>query len=323
MVLAAAIVLSAASCSTDSERFRGPSRSSDGRPVGDLTGTTAEIPAPAPAINASTLPPPQSTQPVAAPLPPPAGQMSANAPSAPAQQAAGASAASGSNSLPKHQVVSGDTLRKIARRYQVPVTELAAANKILPKAKLRMGDQLVIPPRPMQMASTPAPNWSAGSLNPNAAAPVNNARKIAPTPDLSAEKKANSATALMFRWPVRGRIISGFGPKPGGQENAGINFAVPEGTPVKAAEEGVVVYASNELKTYGNLVLIRHTNGFVTAYAHVSEILVKRDDVVKRGQVIAKSGQTGNVATPQLHFEIRKGSTPVDPMPYLDRSPAA
>ena len=120
-----------------------------------------------------------------------------------------------------------------------------------------------------------------------------------------------------FRWPVRGRVIAGFGPKPNGLQNDGINLAVPEGTPVKAADDGIVAYAGNELKGYGNLVLVRHSNGFVTAYAHASEIMVKRGDQVRRGQVIAKSGQTGNVSSPQLHFEIRKGSTPVDPTQYL------
>ena len=132
-------------------------------------------------------------------------------------------------------------------------------------------------------------------------------------------KTAEPAGSLpSFRWPVRGRIIAGFGPKPNGLQNDGINLAVPEGTPIKAAEDGVVAYAGNELKGYGNLVLVRHANGFVTAYAHASEILVKRGDTVKRGQVIAKSGQTGNVTSPQLHFEIRKGSTPVDPAQYLN-----
>jgi murein DD-endopeptidase MepM/ murein hydrolase activator NlpD len=128
-------------------------------------------------------------------------------------------------------------------------------------------------------------------------------------------------TAAMptFRWPVRGRVITAFGPKPSGQQNDGINVAVPEGTPIKAAEDGVVAYAGNELKSYGNLVLVRHSNGYVTAYAHASEITVKRDDHVKRGQIIGKAGQTGSVAAPQLHFEIRKGSTPIDPMPFLDK----
>ena len=105
--------------------------------------------------------------------------------------------------------------------------------------------------------------------------------------------------------------------RPSGQQNDGINVAVPEGTPIKAAEDGVVAYAGNELKGYGNLVLVRHANGFVTAYAHASEMMVKRGETVKRGQVIAKAGQTGNVTAPQLHFEIRKGSTPVDPTQYL------
>jgi murein DD-endopeptidase MepM/ murein hydrolase activator NlpD len=116
-----------------------------------------------------------------------------------------------------------------------------------------------------------------------------------------------------FRWPARGRIIQAF--KSGG--NDGINIAVPEGTSVKAAESGYVAYAGNELKRYGNLVLIRHPNGFVSAYANMSEIEVKRGDTVKRGQTIAKSGQSGDVATPQLHFELRKGTTPVDPTQFL------
>ncbi len=117
-----------------------------------------------------------------------------------------------------------------------------------------------------------------------------------------------------FRWPARGRVISGFSGKGG---NEGINISVPEGTPVKAAEGGTVAYAGNELKGYGNLVLIRHPNGYVSAYAHNGALSVKRGDAVKRGQVVATSGQTGNVASPQLHFELRKGSTPVDPSPYL------
>jgi len=131
-------------------------------------------------------------------------------------------------------------------------------------------------------------------------------------PMTSAEADA-AGVAPEFRWPARGRIIEGF--KVGG--NDGINIAVPEGTSVRAAESGVVAYAGDELKGYGNLVLIRHPNGFVTAYANNGELDVKRGDTVKRGQIIAKSGQSGNVNSPQLHFELRKGSTPVDPTSYL------
>ena len=116
-----------------------------------------------------------------------------------------------------------------------------------------------------------------------------------------------------FRWPARGRIIQGF--KAGKSE--GIRIAVPEGTAVKAAEGGTVAYAGSELKNYGNLVLIRHPNGFVSAYAHNGELMVKRGDTVKRGQVVAKSGQSGDVSSPQLEFQLRKGSTPVDPTQYL------
>lgn len=127
--------------------------------------------------------------------------------------------------------------------------------------------------------------------------------------------KQEDAVSADFRWPARGRVIAGYSGK---GANEGINIAVPEGTPVKAAEGGVVAYAGSELKGYGNLVLIRHPNGYVSAYAHNGELNVKRGETVKRGQVVAKSGQTGNVASPQLHFELRKGSTPVDPVPYLN-----
>ena len=138
--------------------------------------------------------------------------------------------------------------------------------------------------------------------------------RITPTAPVETAQQADAnGTSPEFRWPARGRIIQGF--KAGG--NDGINISVPEGTSVRAAENGVVAYAGSELKGYGNLVLIRHPNGFVSAYANNGELDVKRGDTVKRGQVIAKSGQSGNVNSPQLHFELRKGSTPVDPTAYL------
>ena len=143
-------------------------------------------------------------------------------------------------------------------------------------------------------------------------------KKVAvdPTPTASlpsASEKTSANGNPEFRWPAHGRIIQGF--KSGG--NDGINIAVPEGTSVKAAESGVVAYAGSEIKGFGNLVLIRHPNGYVSAYANNGDIEVKRGEQVKRGQTIAKSGQSGNVASPQLHFELRKGSTPVDPTRYL------
>ena len=134
----------------------------------------------------------------------------------------------------------------------------------------------------------------------------------------SGERLSSDVGGGAFIAPVSGRIIEGFGQTGNGQRNDGINIAAAAGTPIHAAADGTVSYAGNELKGYGNLILIKHDDGYVTAYAHASELLVKRGDTIKRGQVIAKSGQTGEVASPQLHFEIRKGSTPVDPLQFLN-----
>lgn len=140
--------------------------------------------------------------------------------------------------------------------------------------------------------------------------------KAEPVKEAPTTETANADEAS-FRWPAKGRVISGFGTRGTGGANDGINIALPEGTPVRAAEGGTVVHADDALKGYGKLVLIRHPNGFVSVYAHNGELNVKRGESVKRGQVIAKSGQTGNVTAPQLHFELRKGSTPVDPTKLL------
>jgi murein DD-endopeptidase MepM/ murein hydrolase activator NlpD len=167
------------------------------------------------------------------------------------------------------------------------------------------------PVKPVQTAEVETkaePAKPAATPQPSAYAPA--ATAVESTGSIS------KADVVEFRWPARGRVISGFGTQ-NGTGNDGINISLPEGTPVKAAEGGTVAYAGNELKGYGNLVLIKHDNGWVSAYAHNGEIKVRRGEQVKRGQVIATSGQTGNVQSPQLHFELRKGSTPVDPMPHL------
>ncbi len=225
-----------------------------------------------------------------------------------------------------HVVAPGETLNSIARLYRKPVAVIARANNLAPDTRVRVGDHIVIPDvreRPAPITSridTPAADQTAGPSLATVESP-HSARVATPTAPTAEDNPIKAATAASempsFRWPVRGRIIAAFGPKPNGLQNDGINLAVPEGTPIKAAEDGVVAYAGNELKGYGNLVLIRHANGFVTAYAHASEILVKRGETVKRGQVIARAGETGNVTSPQLHFEIRKGATPVDPAQYL------
>jgi murein DD-endopeptidase MepM/ murein hydrolase activator NlpD len=222
-----------------------------------------------------------------------------------------------------HVVAPGETLRSIGRLYGKPVLVLAKANNIPPDFMVRVGQRIVIPDVQAGQGAAVAPRTTALPAGPDLATAESphSARVATPEPPAqeSTLKTAEPAGGLpSFRWPVRGRVIAGFGPTPNGLQNDGINLAVPEGTPVKAAEDGVVAYAGNELKGYGNLVLVRHSNGFVTAYAHASDILVKRGEAVKRGQVIAHSGQTGNVTSPQLHFEIRKGATPVDPSQYLN-----
>jgi murein DD-endopeptidase MepM/ murein hydrolase activator NlpD len=230
-----------------------------------------------------------------------------------------------------HVVAQGDTLSKISRLYGKPVSEIAKANNIQATSKINVGDRLVIPgvrvsaakPRatPAPVAQTPSaspakPPSAPPPKEPEATAAVHSPAQSAPTK----ETGSGEATGALpkFRWPANGRVISAYGPTTNGQQNDGINIALPENTPVKAAEDGVVAYAGNELKGYGNLVLVRHPNGYVTAYAHAKELLVKRGDQVKRGQPIARSGQTGNVNAPQLHFEIRKGASPLDPMKFLN-----
>jgi murein DD-endopeptidase MepM/ murein hydrolase activator NlpD len=238
-----------------------------------------------------------------------------------------------------HVVNKGDTLLSIARRNHIPVGELAKANGIDSSASLKLGTKLTVP-GPRTAAAAPVAQPAVVATAPAAAplaAPATKMAAVTPDPQQKARlaqaaptaeetaaenpvKAAADATGALptFRWPVRGKVVTGYGAKTNGKSNDGINLAVPEGTPVKAAEDGVVAYSGNELKGYGNLVLIRHSNGYVTAYAHASELMVKRGDTIKRGQIIAKSGQSGEVGSPQLHFEIRKGSSPVDPLQFLN-----
>ena len=239
-----------------------------------------------------------------------------------------------------HVVNRGDTLMSIARRNQVPVAELARANHLDQSAKLSLGMKLTVPgtksasiaPAAQPVAAAPAQPVATvaapATKLASAGGPPQSARLASATTNVVEEKpvveavsvKPSEATGALptFRWPVRGKVITSYGAKTNGKSNDGINLAVPEGTPVKAAEDGIVAYSGNELKGYGNLVLVRHSNGYVTAYAHASELMVKRGDTIKRGQIIAKSGQSGEVGSPQLHFEIRKGSSPVDPLQFLN-----
>ena len=293
--------------------YKGPRALSPGQQLIIPHPATAAAPAPAPAMA------PVAAAPAMAPAAKPVAVMAAPASS--------------------HFVNRGDTLASIARKNHISSAELARANGLDPAAKLKLGTKLTVPgAKTAAVATPPVAAAPVAAAQPAAAVATVPATKVAAAamPQQSVrmaqattnveEKavetpvKAAEATGALptFRWPVRGKVITSYGAKTNGKSNDGINLAVPEGTPVKAAEDGVVAYSGNELKGYGNLVLVRHSNGYVTAYAHASELLVKRGDTIKRGQVIAKSGQSGEVASPQLHFEIRKGSSPVDPLQFLN-----
>lgn len=235
-----------------------------------------------------------------------------------------------------YTVQRGDSISKIARDRDVSLEKLIAANDLKRPYTLQPGEILKVPGKKQTTVARtqgrvrlaargsnvplPSTNPSRGGSSDrqpaktSIAAPRPQQKVAARTENLP---KPEPMAGNQFRWPVKGRIVAGFGPKAGGKHNDGINVAVPKGTSIKAAENGVVAYAGSELEPYGNLILIRHSNNWVTAYAHNDELLVKRGDTVQRGQVVAKAGQSGSVSQPQLHFELRKGSKPVDPLSYM------
>ncbi len=229
-----------------------------------------------------------------------------------------------------HVVRPGETLYSLGRTYSMRPHDIAAANGLSMTQGLNVGQRVNIPGGG---SSSPIANSAPNRLpqqNLATKAPVTQqpmqqtAVMQQPEPVLQQETQIEQVdNATGFRWPVKGRVISQFGTKPNKTRNEGINIAVPEGTGVRAAEAGVVAYAGNELKGYGELVLVRHQNGWVTAYAHNKELLVKRGDAVRRGDVIAKAGKTGSVTSPQVHFEVRQGATAVDPLKYLSSQTAS
>jgi murein DD-endopeptidase MepM/ murein hydrolase activator NlpD len=186
-------------------------------------------------------------------------------------------------------------------------------------------------PMPAKPAAAP-PQGASGSAAPpqgaSGSARAPNTASAGPAAAGDARTEAAAAGARLPRgallpWPVRGRVLAGYGTAQGGGHNDGINIAAPRGTPVRAVDAGVVAYSGNELRGYGNLVLVKHRSGLISAYAHCEELLVKRGDKVGRGQVIAKVGATGGVAEPQLHFELRRGQRAVDPREFLTPAPSA
>ncbi|WP_411818689.1 peptidoglycan DD-metalloendopeptidase family protein [Hyphococcus sp. DH-69] len=218
-----------------------------------------------------------------------------------------------------HTVRSGETLYGISRASGVPVSNIASANNLRAPYTLSVGQRLVIPQAPVTAFDRPA-------TSPTPAKTQRTVERESKPTDLgdisrtvSYTKPEATSDKSLFSWPVRGAIISEYGSGNLGRRNDGVNIAAPVGSPVRAAADGQVVYRGSELEGFGNLLLVKHQDGFVTAYAHNDAMLVKKGDYVRKGQLIAKVGQTGAVTTPQLHFEIRQDSKTVDPVALLGK----
>ena len=246
-------------------------------------------------------------------------------------------------------VQKGDTLSVLARHFKLDFNTFAATNNKKPPYVLRVGERLTLSgghggtttvaaaspggtPGPLVVTSPnagPQPGTGA-SVRKGGPPPGSEPAPAAPSAQVAAAPSAGPAmTAAVppppssragstFLWPVKGEVLAEFGPLANkGQHNDGINIAAPKGTPVRAAENGTVAYVGNELRGFGNLLLIKHADGWITAYAHNDHLMVKRGERVRRGQTIATVGSSGSVTVPQLHFEIRHGTEAVNPMDYL------
>lgn len=226
-----------------------------------------------------------------------------------------------------YTVRSGDTISEIADEYGLSENSLVAYNRLDNRNRIYVGQVLRIPRNGYVPTARPSPRpYRAAPRREYARRTVphrrhHHERKVyarrAPARPARVEEAQAYSAPLRFRWPLSGRVISSFGRTANGGRNDGINIAATVGEPIRAAATGRVIYAGNELKGYGNLVLIRHDDGYVTAYAHAERISVTRGTHVKKGQVIGYAGSTGNVRRPQLHFEIRRGVRPVNPRPLL------
>ena len=226
-----------------------------------------------------------------------------------------------------HTVFTGDTVFAVSRKYNVDMRTLVELNNLKPPYQLKRGQTLKIPNSSSGKANTAEKNLRT-VFSAQKAFVFSPFPKPRPSESTRLEKKRTRKNNTFlpkpsgrggkyFLWPVRGTIISRFGPRRGGLHNDGINIAAPRGAPVFASENGVVAYAGNGIKGFGNLLLVSHSDGWTTAYAHIDKVLVKKGDTVKRGETIGTIGTSGKVNRPQLHFEIRKGSRAIDPMREL------
>lgn len=215
-----------------------------------------------------------------------------------------------------HIVSKGDTLYNISKKYDVDITSLSKVNKLGKPYAISIGDKLVLP------ASLGSDDYVETKQTTYKKQPTQNNKKVAvsnknyKTPQRKAPIAVRSASAK-YVWPVKGPIISSFGSMGNGKKNDGINIKASEGEKVVAADKGTVVYAGNELKGFGNLVLIKHADTSITAYAHNYKIHVRKGQSVYKGQQISSVGMTGGVNFPQLHFEVHINKKPVNPKIYL------
>jgi murein DD-endopeptidase MepM/ murein hydrolase activator NlpD len=226
-------------------------------------------------------------------------------------------------SLPLSQtytVVVGDTLYSISRRYGVSMSLLSRVNRLNPPGKILVGQKLSLPGAIVHPSSVAVKNALSPSMEETESSSITVKKQgtsgdIPRKPTFYASPPPRSSSR--FHMPLQGKVVSVYGPGNGGLHNDGINIMASKGASVEAAENGVVVYAGNELQGFGNLLLIKHAGGWTSAYAHNDSIIVKRGQKVKRGEMVAHAGSTGSVSKPQLHFELRHGAHAVDPTKYL------
>ncbi len=205
-----------------------------------------------------------------------------------------------------HVVEKGDTLYNISKRYNVDMPTLSRTNDLRAPFTLKIGQKLLMPGSIVSKKQT-----TVSVASNKAEARTSNYQRQTPYVQPSTKRQQN------FIWPVKGQVISKFGPIAKGRNNDGINIKAPKGTPIKAADSGTVAYAGNELKGFGNLILIKHNDGWVSAYAHADTIKVRKGQKIVKGATIATVGNSGGVGTPQLHFETRAGKKAVNPLGYL------
>lgn len=214
-----------------------------------------------------------------------------------------------------YRVRAGDNLYAVSRTFNISQTELARMNRMKAPYVIRPGDRLRLPSVAGRVYREP--DSAAGAASRTAAAPMPPKRKASAKIASQIAQKTPQRAGGTFMWPVNGPVISSYGAKEGGLHNDGINIRTRRGAHVKSAENGIVVYTGRDLEGFGNLVLIRHADRFMTAYGHLDGIKVKKGDQVRRGQTIGTAGSTGSVTSPQLHFEVRRGTKALDPQKYL------